>query len=247
MISACTKVITFGSCLSRYTANHYIKLFGGELISSVYHNRSDAFVNRFIENKWGDVEYERILRAMADNSGTADEDNKSRNILKNQSRSEIGKHRLKSGLDLFLALDSSPDLILVDNYMDLSAKLAYEKSNGEGVLFKLGELRASQKDKFELGSHLDPIEAVSYMHKVIDYFKDKAPEANIVFINFPHDTYQDLGRAQRTELYEKEFSREDCVVIGLQKIHKTYRTDEKQHFKPPQYAAYAGMVRALIN
>ena len=46
------KIITFGSDLSRRTAEEYIKMFeDSELISSVYFNRADTFVENYLEDE----------------------------------------------------------------------------------------------------------------------------------------------------------------------------------------------------
>lgn len=241
------KVITFGSCLSRYTANHYVRLFGGAVVSSVYHNRSDAFFKRHLSGEWGDVDVDKILSALGEESSTLDEDNKARNIIKNQSSDQIGLHRLKKGQNLFAALKDKPNLIIVDNYMDLSARLAYDKKTAEGYFIKLGDLKESARPNFDLGSYLQPESAVFYMSKIICFLKQQVPDARIVFINFPHDTYSDKARVSRTLEYAELFNSSYCLKVGLQKIHSIYRTKDKQHFKPPQYAAYAGLIHAMLD
>lgn len=77
------RIATFGSCLSRYTANSFVKLYGGEIVSSVYHNRSDAFVGKFIEKNWIIEDYASVKNLLKNDTQFENIDQKSSQILKN--------------------------------------------------------------------------------------------------------------------------------------------------------------------
>lgn len=242
------KVITFGSCLSRYVANCYIRLFGGELVSCVYHNRSDAFVKRFIYHEWNAINVENIFKSLDQDISLTDEDNKAINILNNQTVEKAGKHRLSKGTSILSALNENIDLIIVDNYMDLSARLAFQKSELQsGVFINLGKLKGEFANHYYSDEFISPESAVQYMDTIIKYFQEHAKKAQVVFINFPHNTYKDEDRIARTKEYEKlSMETFNCHVIKSLNVHKTYQTKEKQHFKLPQYAAYAGIINNLV-
>ncbi|WP_198337002.1 hypothetical protein [Psychrobacter celer] len=243
------KIIAFGSCLSRFVANHYIKIFGGKLVSCVYHNRSDAFVKRFITEEWSAIDIEKIFKNLEQDISLVDEDNKAINILNNQTVEKLGKHRLSKGTNVLTALNEDIDLIIVDNYMDLSARLAFHKSEDEnGIFINLGNLKGKFVNSYYSDDYMTPQSAVQHMSTIIKYFQIHAKNAQVVFINFPYNTYSDKNRVERAKEYEQlSIDAFDCHVIKALNVHQSYQTKDKQHFKPPQYAAYAGIINNLVS
>ncbi|MDH4572908.1 hypothetical protein [Salinicola acroporae] len=243
-------IVTFGSCLSRYTANQFAKLFGGKVLSSVYHNRSDVFYKRFVSRELSFEGLDKLMAAVlpagSDDSGV---DNNARRILENQSPDKIGLHRLSRGKPLLEALQDQPDLILFDNYMDLSAKLVSEKNLIEDRPFflKLNGLGSVQGD-YVLGDYLPPEDGVYFMSRIISHFSTISPNSKMVFINFPYNTYAgDESRMIRTKTYQAKFRHGAVHVVPCQTIRKPMQTKDKQHFQQLQYAAYAGMVSRAIR
>ena len=162
------KIDTFGSCLSRYTANHYVRIFGGRCVTSVYHNRSDAFVSRFIDCKLDQIDFDDLAAKLIKNvDSNLNEDNKPKNILKNQYEEWMGLHRLSSGTPFLKAIESTLlDVLFVDNYMDLAGRLVSESAETGGYFLRLGDF-SSPSSKFVAGSYLSPEEGVSNMKRVI--------------------------------------------------------------------------------
>ncbi|WP_298848831.1 hypothetical protein [uncultured Salinicola sp.] len=246
------KIATFGSCLSRYTANQYVGLFGGEVICSVYHNRSDAFVKRFLDDEWGQCDYQHLSSALDIVDDVDDDaDIKPTNIIKNQLYDTIGCHRLKRGIPFFKVFDSHPDIFLLDNYIDLSARLVYSSVSPEigGYFINMRTLKENQKQYHFFDDLLDPILGAKYMAKVISYIQKNAPQAKIFFLNFPYNVYQDEIRKQRSLDYNEAIKREllpfDTVkIIDALDVKDKYRTKHVQHYKPIYYAAIAGIVKA---
>lgn len=240
------RIATFGSCLSRYTANHYIRLFGGTLISSVYHNRSDAFVGRFIDKTWKTGSYERIATVLS-NTGEYTPDNLPTNILKNQFYETIGKHRLSKGTPFMSALESnSIDLLIIDNYMDLSAKII-SNEDFEGLFLRIGNIKFD-RDHIQISDYLSPENAVKNMVKIINYIRTVSPGTEMVFLNFPYNTYSDNPeRVERSMEYHFRFKYKDIHIVPPMTVPEQFQTSQKQHFKNQQYCAYAGLVHGLIN
>ena len=237
------KIATFGSCLSRYTANHYIKLYDGTVISSVYHNRSDAFIGKFIDKNWKTIPIESLADNLKD-SPDVDADNLPINILKNQYEETMGLHRLSKGIPFLKAIENQEiDLLIMDNYIDLGAKLV-KSNNFDGLFFKLGDI---ENNNLEILDYLSPDESVENMNKIIGFFKEKSPKTQIIFINFPHNTYEgSIDRIKRTKIFESQFKPSISVIPCLD-VHPSFQTDQKQHFKGQQYCAYAGMVHQIIK
>lgn len=71
----------------------------------------------------------------------------------------------------------------------------------------------------------------------------------IIFMHFPYNTYEnDIDRKNRSISFFRDFKSVEAIIIPPQNIPKIYRTSVSSHFeRTPQYAAYAGMIRALTT
>lgn len=233
--------------MSRYTANAYVRLFGGSIISSVYHNRSDAFYKRFVTKEWGGIPISKDREDNLDIEKGKNIDEQRSQILKNQTESGIGYHRLSKGRQLFDALALNPDLIIMDNYMDLSARLIITDPNTcEGYFARLNPSESNLTEGF-LGGYLDPIEAVDYSLKIATFFTSLSPKTKMVMINFPYNTYNDKEREARTKKFERLYNHSAVLSIPCLTINKDYQTKDKQHFRIPQYAAYAAIINTKLG
>lgn len=237
------RIVSFGSCLSRYTANQYLQLFGGELVSSIYHNRSDAFVGRFIERSWPEVDVDalaRLLRPEAEEAAL---------ILRNQGRAAMGRHHLNRGTPLFEVLEEqAADVVLLDNYMDVAARLVERGGDARTRVFlRPADLRPDVSG-WSVGDVLDPAVGAQCMQRIVAHFRERLPKAAIAFFCFPHNTYVEAQeRVARSIRYEAELQLDDALVVPCLTVPDRFQTVQRQHFKPPQYAAYAGMLYQYLN
>lgn len=241
------RIMTFGSCLSRATANSYTRLFGGRVISSVYWNRSDAFIGRFVDRTWAEYDFEEILSHTQSASATADMldgEAIARVILKNQYTSGLGLHRLPDGVQVLDVLEQQlADLVIVDNYVDLTARLLFKRGDTHAGFFLRDFDFIDKHHDWVAGEYLQPTAAVAGTQRLMQFFKTKMPKAHLVFINFPHNVYQGYpGRIQRTVAYEQLFAFENALVIPCINIPVQFQTRDKEHFQSPQYHFYAGMI-----
>ena len=240
-------IVTFGSCLSRFTSQRYIRFFGGKLISSVYHNRSEAFCGRLLDHSWYVDPFDEIMASLVQEDQHQDKDSEASQMLKNQYLDTIGLHRLNTGCPLFDAVKSGNiDLFIVDNYMDLAARLISQPGKPtSGLFLKLNSIQ-NKNTPWEMGSYLSPADGVNNMYRVLDFFRKYNPHARIVFINFPHNTYASSPeRVARTEEYAALFDYPHCDVIPSLTIPEINQTEVKMHFEPMQYAAYAGVIGGM--
>jgi hypothetical protein len=237
-------LVTFGSCLSRYVARSYKRLFAGNILASVYHNRSDYFVSRFIKGEDVIDNIDELSYLKKQSTESLDED--VLNILLNQTAQGIGKHKIDGGLGLFNTISKSRvDLIFIDNFMDVSARLSSGDSHS---LFLRPQDYLNYHDFFRIGEYLPPVQSADNFLRVIDFFKRSCPGAQIVFFHFPFNTYvDDASRKARSMEFAEIFKPNDVFVIQPQSIPKIYRTSISSHFEEPQYAAYAGMISALVR
>ena len=245
------KIITFGSCLSRLTAQRYIRIFGGEVISSVFHNRSDCFLGRFVDRTESFIPYEDLLTMLvpASDEGGNPDDNSTR-LVANQYEQFLGLHRLTPGVQVFEALQQ-PDvgLIIFDNFNDLRARMLRLKSNPNIQVF-LRPKDFKDPEAWELGPELDPVEGAKAMSRILHLFKQLAPQAAVTFINLPHNTYSLRGgtsaKADQIIAYEQALDFDQGLIIPCAEIRPSQQTADPQHFTSDQYAAYAGWIQGYI-
>ncbi|WP_424753384.1 hypothetical protein [Methylobacterium sp.] len=237
------RIVTFGSCLSRSTVAQFIRMYGGELISSVYHNRSDAFMGRFIDKDWTEYPYDEFVSIFrpASIEGVSIEKNPSI-ILRNQYLPWIGSHGLDEYVSFLEAVKSEPDLIVVDNHVDLGARLLARKGDDKAGIFSM--LGGTPKNlNWELRERLAIKESIHSMKRFLSWIHESAPKATIVFINFPYVTYVDAPeRVKRTKSFEADFSSDHAVVVPCLDVPMHERSPDPQHFRSPMYARYAGII-----
>lgn len=244
------KIATFGSCLSRYIGNNYTYLFGGKIVSSVYHNRSDIFVERFIEKVADHLNHRDIADKLVAQKIDMPIESKAEVILSNQYAESVGKHRLNNGVQFIDLLENKQvDLIILDNYMDLGAKLVSVDDTKLGSKWFLRPNDLKDPSACRPGDFLPPDQGVQSMLAIIKHIQLKVPKARIVFCNFPHNTYSAYPeRVERTKQYEKIISSKadgSFTIIPCTNVPERFQTHEKQHFKKEMYCGYAGIIRSL--
>ncbi len=168
------------------------------------------------------------------------------NLLLNQSVEGLGRHKLPHGIQFLEAIEKvSFDLILVDNFMDLVARLY--NVDGEDVFcsYPNGEAPAG----FQLGERLTPQSAAENFNCLLRYLRKKQPRAMIVFLHFPVNNYKSLERKQWAVAFQ-----DSLVVpasIDIQYLRKVApalsRGREPQHFERKVYKRYAERIHALMT
>lgn len=250
-----TSIITFGSCFSRRIAEQYVKIFGGKITSSVYHNRSDYFCQQFIDGHHSNPELEMLINSIEkpDPLLASNPDRDPFTLLRNQHADFIGLHNLKNGTNFLHALETkNADIIIIDNFMDILAKL-YQQDNKKLFFLpqqRINELNASSyinKD-LVLGDLLDPQEGAAYLSRIVTHIYMKQPKANIFYVSFPSTNYGHLlEKKNRFQCYNDNFKNNNCHSIAPINILRSCQTEDKQHFSPTLYAAYSGIINALLR
>ena len=235
-------IITFGSCLSRYVARSYKRLYAGEIVSSIYHNRSDYFVNSLLDNTNSAVKI-GAFETLIEKKECVDADEDIRNIVLNQTVAGVGLHKIDGTQNLFDMLNHTKiDMIIVDNFMDISGRL----SSGLGLnCFLRPNDYKNYHEHFVLGGYISAENSAKYFSRILDFFLEKAPHAKIFFLHFPWNTYADKRRKSRSVTFASQFRDTRAIIVPPQSIPKIYRTKVSSHFREPQYTAYAGMIRAF--
>ncbi|PRY66335.1 hypothetical protein B0H98_101316 [Vreelandella songnenensis] len=250
------QITTFGSCYARYVANHFAMLTNSRLVSCTYHNRSDFFVDKYFNNKYTDDFYDQLIQLLSDSSDESrkiDPDSSVVNIIKNQTSHSSGAHRLSSGKNFFQCIENT-DLIIIDNYMDVSAKLF---ANNDNVVFFNSRDPLVKSYLIEPGhvslDHVTELLTANASFKnfnlIVNYVKRKNPNAFVVFLNFPFNTYfENPTRVKITKEFEKlSVGLGSDLVLPSLMVPKQLQTHQKQHFKAAFYSYVAGRILENIN
>lgn len=234
------RIATFGSCLSLRIADRYRAAHGGDVISCVYHNRSDQFLGRFIDGSLEELSYEEIRQAIGVVPGSEEDA-----ILRNQCRNTMGSHLLKRWVPLLEALDEkSIDLLLIDNFMDASAAL---RSIGEMKFFT--RVAATEANHLRVTPKLTPDQSAANLSAILRHFRRKIPGAAIVFTAFPWNTYREEDMKHR-RIWERRFSARlksrGVAVIPTKIVPNELQSKVPSHYQREMYQIYASDVRRIV-
>jgi hypothetical protein len=232
------RIATFGSCLSLRIADQYRAANGGDVVSCVYHNRSDQFLGRFVDGSLDELSYDRIRHATGVVSGSEEDA-----ILRNQCRGTMGSHLLKRWTPFLDALDEkSIDLLLVDNFMDASAAL---RSIGGGQFFS--RVAATEANGMRIMPKLTPEQSAANFSALLRHFRRKLPSAAIVFTAFPWNTYPDK---EQRRVWESRFSADlksrGVAVIPTKIVPDKLKGEAPSHYQREMYRIYASDVRQIV-
>jgi hypothetical protein len=250
------KVIAFGSCMSNLTITYLASDYGWEQTHSVHHNRNDSFIRYFI-----DQSSEMISKSFFDDLLIYKEstEREARMFLRNQYRETVGFHDLPVGDSTFFEdlETNSYDVILLDNFMDVSSKLLRHRSRKDleqspiflnPGFYKNSDEVIAQFDWF--CDFLTPIESARNWLRIYQWLRAMQPSAKIIFLPFHscssvsspdrfrriHDFYPalvDVATAERGLIIIPPLNVSDELTKG---------PIDWPHFQPPIYKALAGLV-----
>ena len=242
---------TFGSCLSSLTATRLEVEYGFSRICNISHNRSDAFVNNFIAKEtpqYNLVDLEKSITFKNEHEVIA------KKILLNQSINSIGKYELPVNKSFFDLESDEVDVFLLDNFMDISAKLISDKDNDGFPFFMNIGFAEKGLENFKFGDFLDPIDSVNNWIKIIKFLKDLHPNAKFVFLSFQYNVLVDkpdrFKSAKEFNMKMNEALAGSDVLFIPSLIPDSSLTKGKSdwtHFSNQIYKALAALVFLHLN
>lgn len=236
------RVATVGSCLSRKTARY---ILSADVVNSVYHNRSDRLLEALVSSGTRLISHDDLCTLL--NIGVAHRRDGREfsmgNILHNQSADGFGLHCLPAGAPFHETLASSRfDLILIDNFMDISARL-YGVPDGDRYFCRYP--KGKVPEGLVLGSRLTPQESAANFSRIVDVLRMAQPGAQIVFLHFPVNNYPAERQGWADAFLEALVLPEDVQVIRPRPVTPRYPDREPQHFQRWEYRRYAAQVMLL--
>jgi hypothetical protein len=238
-------LVTIGSCLSNYVAINYSRMLGDRILTNVYHNRSDM-LSPLLEGKPTVLDkYTPQLQLLENRREMAEL------ILRNQLSSSIGLHMLKKGVPLLEVLEKKQaGLILVDNYIDMTGKLAVSKASPSTKFFFNSKHAEDFDAHYQLEDQFLDVEmSMLYFSQILEHLVDSQPQSKVVFLNFPLTFYPDAIRQKQTA-FDTLFRAENRKLLRASNFHylncpdvtPVHDKQQKQHFKPTYYNFIAGCI-----
>ncbi|WP_234732276.1 hypothetical protein [Acidocella facilis] len=254
------KIGYLGSCLSSIPIAALVDNYGFEECFRIHHNRSDAFRHYHCERSRNMLNRDWLDSFLVPN----DDENTARDaeeFLDNQMLPHIGfegtlRDRRGKGQTLFDVLQNSElDVILLDNFMDIAAKLMVKKNDqefGSSPLFLNPHFYKNHDEvvnAFEFTEYLTPQDSASNWKVIYDWFRSLQPKAKIIFLCFPYATSRDtMERFNRARDFYIEFEQvmrgRDIEIIPPLDVEEclTNGPSDWYHVKPSLYQSLAGYI-----
>ncbi|QRM55847.1 hypothetical protein [Sinorhizobium sp. BG8] len=238
------KIATFGSCLSRFTAMNYARMFRGEIVGAVYHNRIDRFVRTYVRNEVPELPISEFVKANYDQSTS-----KLKVMVDNQMMNgTLGLHGVAKGRPGFMtAIEEQLDLVLLDNYVDIIARQCHLQGYPSGGIFANPRELPQLQGRLVLDAeYLDMKEAVAYWGELINWIRARQRGTKIFFLNFPMKHHHNALMAERTTEFASLFASKRVNVVPLMEVPPSLvRTPS--HFSPAYYSMLAGYIRYVTR
>lgn len=249
-------ILTFGSCLSRFSALAISKLYSANVLCTIFNNRTDLFIKNILNNYDLTISLEDLKKNIE-----LSEDGE--RFFLRQKRDFIGIYnplnpstKQKNLWDCIK--NETIDLIIIDNYMDIVAKSTYIDSDSDNKndaeRFFLPKSNTLNQEKLVIENYLDINESIKNFIFLSQFFHNNFPNSKIVFLNFPYDTYPDGSSSKKRFIsfnkrfissFNKRFNPID-LSIELRIFHKSLATEDKQHFSENFYYGVAGNICSIL-
>ena len=189
------KVVAFGSCYSRFVAINLRQNFGFEHINNVYHITSEQFVKYYINKSAPQIDLHELESLFV--PGEKPDDLKyARGMLRNQYAEHMGiwefpADEMSQKRPFLENIESEEiDVILLDNFTDLSTKPQYfidnEKYKNSPIQF-VDHFYKNKDDlskMFSYADFIDPESSARYWSDIIRWINLKQPNVKIYFLAF---------------------------------------------------------------
>lgn len=250
------KIAAFGSCMSNLTIAR-LQRYGFDQGLSVHHNRSDAFLKYFVDKSAPQIPLDVLLSKLV---FRPEHEKEARKYILNQYADGLGYHDLlhlkeASGRTFVEELQTTKyDVIVMDNFMDLAAKLAVWKGHpvyGDSpVFFNFGSFENEKELLSEFDytyDYLSGVQSAKNNLRIYKWLRKLQPEAQIYFMCYHwFSSTNNLRRQTDAKDFFRKLSQlaqfEDLIVIPPLQLDESWGkgTEDWPHFQDPVYDALAG-------
>ncbi len=250
------KIMTFGSCFSRMVVDALLRLEHHDYISAIYNNRTDAFLANVVKGsaEWL-PDYDEVLNNMRydplHRKGHLE-------VLLNQYPERgMGQHKtlIKRGNLFSTTVEQQADaidLIIMDNYADLTARLATYKPDPSKQLLLDFKKITNFDDYFEMSDEFISVEeSVANFIQLFDFFTTTFPKAQVFFTHFAMQHYDDEKRVQRALQFESLMAQakqtDRLHILPSLPVTDHYIAEQKQHHQLAYYNYLAGYIKLFLS
>lgn len=251
------RILVFGSCMSNITASFLQAEYEYDHYRSIHHNRSDAFISYYIDRDREPIPRDVLERELIYKPQSEAE---ARQFLHNQYPEGLGFHdlgaRRREGKTLLDDLNELTfNIILLDNFMDVAAKLVYWKTRpeyaGQTMFLNLGfyENEAALAPQFWHTEYLEPQQSAANWVRIYHWLRALQPQARFYFLPYHYcssqsepERYERIFRFQ--ELFTPLAKSLDMTLFPAFNVAPALTCGEKDwpHFQTPIYRALAGTI-----
>jgi hypothetical protein len=250
-------VLVFGSCLSNLTAARLVAKFNFKQTHSVHHNRSDVFIDYHLEKNKEMIPLDYLESHLFYKKPLEKE---ARQFLRNQYAEYLGFHDLldnkREGHTFFDDIEEfSFDVILLDNFMDIAAKLVtwktHKRYSDRKIFLNIGfyENEAELTPQFWHDEYLTPKQSVENWIRIYRWIREKQPKAKIYFLSYHYcSSLTAPDRFARIKGFYTCFSEQakacDLVILPPLNVRPSLTKGEVDwpHFDDAVYDALAGII-----
>lgn len=255
------RAAVFGSCMSNLTMARLQENYGYEQTHCIHHNRSDAFINYHLNNK----PMIPIQALQSELLPKAEFEVDAKNILRNQYAEHLGlfqleENRHKYGTFMEFARKENWDLILLDNFMDVAAKLMFDVINDpqqEKPLFLNPHFYQNEdviSEQYHHTPFLSPQESANNWLTICHWLRNLQPKAKIFFIPYHSCSSTENGdRHSRISQFPPIFSEmAETVSVNMLppievKESLTKGQEDWPHYDSKIYSALAGHIYLSVE
>lgn len=240
----------FGSCLSADPAWFLKHHYDATEKIRIFHNRSDQFIKYYIDSS----PFPHRIASAEGLRPDVDKEKAAKDIIFNQLPESIGCEgplaetaAIAKKLEDRIA-EASLDLVLIDNFMDIVAKLAYDPEKpDEKLFFPLHFRKDRSTSRYLLDDTLTPADSALNFSRITRYFKKFNPNTKIFFTCWPLATSrQNEERYNRIADFFRHFSaltkNDDLAIIPPLDLESEFTNgeDDWYHLSKRMYKSIAG-------
>lgn len=259
MVSRPIKIASLGSCMSEGVISQILNKKGRDkfdYVNHVIHNRSDYFLETFILRTNAQPDIDSVSRLLdvphRDEFGDLNLFEECVKYLQNQSEEGLGVnqvHKRRSFLENVVA--GNIDLILCDNFMDISSMLVEMKGSAAQKFFVFSGAFSSDtfEKNFKFVDYLSPDQAIENWKAIFSWLKHFNPGIEIYFIYYPRSVHGQEGRdpVRRAAEFADAMGKKslvDAVVIEAPDVSERFirHRNDWCHYQIEYYSSIAAAI-----
>ncbi|HVU05844.1 MAG TPA: hypothetical protein VHE30_29045 [Polyangiaceae bacterium] len=176
-------IASFGSCLSDCVANTLASRRGMKFCSKVLHNRSDYFVQTFIERRNPPSDLSFLRKHIREGVDTTFLEL----VHQNQVPETIGLHQVDCDVPFLERIERGDlSLLIADNFMDVASNLFEERATGHFYFSHSAQFDDETFERlFRWREYPSPFRSLSAFLTIFRWIHEKSPKTKVVFYAFP--------------------------------------------------------------